>query len=220
MLNIKKFVFNPFQINTYIISNSLTNQAFIIDAGNYTDNENALLLNYIEKEKLKIEGILITHGHIDHILGLNFIQNKITQKIYLNFADRTLYDAVDEYADMFELVTTKPPKPVYNLNDFNSIFLGDEECLIKHTPGHSPGGSVFIFPTHKCVFSGDTIFFESIGRTDLPGGNLLTLLNSIQDEILSLPRDFELFPGHGDKTTVGYERLNNPFLEDYKLKFY
>jgi glyoxylase-like metal-dependent hydrolase (beta-lactamase superfamily II) len=212
MLEFKTFVFNPFQVNTYLIFDSNSSQGWLIDPGNISKKENNLLSDFIETKGISISKVINTHGHIDHVFGFNYAKENFTSEIYFPFPDLPLLEHIERQADMVGIPINKIDNPKFDLHAFDQMTLGKDKVEIRKAPGHSPGGTLLIFHSDKKVISGDTIFYESIGRTDLWGGDFETLRDSIQNQIFSLPNDYEILPGHGPTTSVGYEKKNNPFL--------
>ena len=211
MLNIKSFTFNPFEENTYVISDN-TNECIIIDPGCYNKDEKLLLERYISSMKLKPVKILLTHAHIDHILGNNFITAKYNIPIQMSSIETTLLKAAAEYGKMWGIEAEPSPEPLLFVNEGIDVSFGKTTLTTLFTPGHSPGSFSYYHAESKNLFSGDVLFLNSIGRTDLPGGDYETLIRSIREKILSLEDDITVYPGHGLSTTIGEERRNNPFL--------
>ncbi|HOP64427.1 MAG TPA: MBL fold metallo-hydrolase [Spirochaetota bacterium] len=194
----------PFMVNSYLVVNG--KKAFIIDPGS---GINPILVK-IESEKLELEAIVATHGHIDHIDGVNTVKKKFKVPFYVNDMDTELIQTVQMQARMFGV-----PDPGEIIADRNLPSSGDIEIAgmklgLVHTPGHSKGSVSIIID--DVIFSGDTLFNFSIGRTDLPGGNYEELINSIRSKILILPDSTRVLSGHGPETTVGREKKMNPFL--------
>lgn len=212
MLEFKTFVFNPLQVNTYLIFDNQTKEGWLIDPGNNREKENVVLSNFIDINGITISKVLNTHGHIDHLFGLNYVRKNISEEIYFPFPDLVLLEHIERQSDMIGMPISKIEKPKHDLQSFEEIALGDSKVEIRKTPGHSPGGTVLVFHSDKKVITGDTLFHESIGRTDIWGGDFATLKKSIETQIFSLPDDYEILPGHGSTTIVGHEKKNNPFL--------
>lgn len=202
----------PFYKNGYVLGCEETRQGVIIDPGDEVD----LLLEVVQRHRLDIRHILVTHAHIDHVGGLSRAKAVLAAPLYLHRDDLPLYDAAQQQAALFGLTVQQPP-PVDTFYDVPSpIVFGNYTVQVLHTPGHSPGGvSLLVGRTGeraKKVFVGDTLFAGSIGRTDLPGGDYDTLIGSIRRVLFALPDDVEVFSGHGPKTMIGQERRTNPFL--------
>lgn len=214
MLQIKKFVFNPFFENTYLVWDDETKEASIIDPGCNEHVEHNFLKDFIRKENLNLVYTINTHCHIDHVLGNSFIKNEFGTKLLIPKEEMPLFDLMVEQANAFGINYTSSPAPDEYISEENKIMLGNKEGRFLFTPGHSPGGYCLYFEEDKVCFSGDVLFHESIGRTDLWGGNYETLINSIKTKLFTLPDDVRLFPGHESETTVGYEKSNNPFIKD------
>ena len=194
----------PFMVNSYLVIND--KKGFIIDPGSGAGP----FLKKIESDKIELEAIIATHGHIDHIDGVNIIKKKFNASFYVNDLDSDLISSVQTQARMFGV-----PDPGRIMGDRNLPLSGDMKLAgltlqFLHTPGHSKG-SVSI-KIDNILFSGDTLFNFSIGRTDLPGGNYEELISSIKKKILILPDDTQVLSGHGPETTVGKEKKMNPFL--------
>jgi len=158
----------------------------------------------------RISAIWLTHAHLDHILGVSEIHAATGAPIWLHPGDRMLYDQLPQQGLWMELRLTRPPPPTHELAHGQRLRVGGSELEVRHVPGHSPGHVCFVAP--GAVISGDVLFEGSIGRVDLPGGDFDTLLASIRRELLSLPDETIVYPGHGAATTIGRERRTNPFL--------
>jgi hydroxyacylglutathione hydrolase len=210
-MNIKIFTLNPFRENTYLLYDE-TRECVIIDAGCYGKSEEKEINDFIDKNKLSPVKLINTHGHIDHILGLNYLKKTYNISFEANIGDEYLYKNSKEHGFLFGLDTENAPAIDKYLNDKDVIKFGDSELNVIAVPGHSPGHLAFYAKSIKSLFSGDTLFRESIGRTDLPGGDLDIILNSIKTKLLTLDDDVKVYPGHGPDTTIGYEKLSNPFL--------
>jgi glyoxylase-like metal-dependent hydrolase (beta-lactamase superfamily II) len=210
MKHLKVFTFNAFQENTYVLWNA-KKEAIIVDPGNSNSIENQELTDFIESEGLTPIELLLTHSHIDHVLGVNYIYQtyKLTPRLFLE--DAFTYSLAQKSADMYQIPYTAGPQPNY-FDTLNGFDYGDLQIKVRFVPGHAKGHVIFINEAENFAIVGDTIFRGSIGRTDLPGGNHDELLEKIQSEIFTLHPDMELHPGHGPHTTVQYEKDNNPFF--------
>ncbi len=213
MLYLKSFCFNPFQQNTYLVYTD-SGSAWIIDPGNYSSSENEELKNFIENKKLKLQRLLLTHAHIDHVLGNQFIFDHFGLLPEMHQEDLFFIERMPQSAAMYGISCEPSPLPVKYLNEKDTLLLDDYNFEILHTPGHSPGSISFYNQPNKLLIAGDVLFKGSIGRTDLPKGDHETLLKSIDEKILVLGDDIKVYSGHGEPTTTGFEKLHNPFLRD------
>jgi len=211
MITIKRFVFNPFQENTYLLYDQ-TKEAVLIDAGCYAQAERDKLSNFLKDNNLTLKRLLNTHSHIDHILGNQFITNNYNLVLESHKEDEFLIERAKDQATTFGITIDTTPKPKKYLNEEDQIKFGNSVLDIIHTPGHSPGSLVFYNKKEKFMIAGDVLFNQSIGRTDLPGGDYDTLINSIKTKLFPLGDDMEVYSGHGANTTIGQERISNPFL--------
>lgn len=209
-MKLHSFTFNPFSENTYIIEAG-NGDCAIVDPGNSNSAENAQLLEAIESTGLKPVMLLNTHAHIDHVFGNHWVKDRWDIALHLHKLDLPLLDRSVEMAKLWGLNYTPSPSPDAWLEP-GTITLGGEELEIRFVPGHAPGHVVFISHADKWIVAGDTLFNESIGRTDLPGGHHQTLLDSIQKELFTLPDDYTVWPGHGPETRIGHEKKFNPYL--------
>ena len=212
MLKLKKFIFNTFQENTYLLWNETTNDAVIIDPGVLTGTEENQLAEVIRSEKLNIKYLLNTHCHLDHIFGNAFVKKNYRCEFIAPEKDTPLLKELTEHAEMFGIKAKPSPEPDKYLREDLVLLLGDIKIKSVFTPGHTPGEFCFYFESENICISGDVLFKEGIGRTDLWGGNYQTLITSIKEKLFTLPDDVIVYPGHGEKTTIGYEKLHNPFL--------
>ncbi|MBI2281600.1 MAG: MBL fold metallo-hydrolase [Bacteroidetes bacterium] len=211
MIKIQTFVFNGFQENTYLLYDE-TNEAVIIDPGCYSSSEQTELIDFVTKNNLNVLKLLNTHCHIDHVLGNNFVCKKFNADLYIHELDLATLHATTEYGHLYGFNVDKSPEPTHFLNDGDKITFGNSTLDVLFTPGHAPGHVVFVNHEQKFVINGDVLFKGSIGRTDLPGGNHNTLIDSIKTKMFALPDDFIVHTGHGPTTTIGYEKKYNPFL--------
>jgi glyoxylase-like metal-dependent hydrolase (beta-lactamase superfamily II) len=211
MLKLKSFAFNPFQENTYLIWDS-NKIAAIIDPGNSNNDENQMIRDFISENGLKLERLLLTHAHIDHILGCRFIFDEYKLLPEVHKDDLYFIDVMGKTADMYGVPYDQCPKPEKFLEDKQVIELGELKFKCIFTPGHSPGSISFYFEKEKVLIAGDVLFYRSIGRTDLPRGDHSALIYSIETKLLTLGDDIKVYSGHGPSTSIGFEKMNNPFL--------
>lgn len=212
MIKVDVLPINPWQENTYILSDE-TKECVVIDPGCLSTEERKYVADFIESKQLKPVRLLQTHLHLDHVFGSAFIAETYNLGLEAHEGDEFLIDQTVSYAQQFGMEVDKNPPPISNyLNEGDTISFGQSELKVIHVPGHSPGGVVFYCEADKIAIVGDAIFKESIGRTDLPGGDFDTLINGLKSKILVLDDDVELFPGHGPSSKVGHERQSNPFL--------
>lgn len=195
-----------FAENCYLVADRRTGEAVIIDPG----EEPAMFLAELDTRAWSLKAIWLTHAHIDHILGVGPVHAATGAPIYLHPLDRPIYDALPQYGGWVGMQLEKPPAPDRELVAGQVLKVGGFEFTVRFTPGHSPGSVSFV--GDGIVFGGDVLFNGSVGRTDLPGGDAATLMASIQAELLSLPDSTVVHSGHGPDTTIGVERLTNPFL--------
>jgi len=211
MLQHTSFVFNLFGENTYVIYLE-TGEAAIIDPGNSDAAENRKLADFISNNGLKPVLLLNTHAHIDHVLGNDFVHRQYGLSPYLHKSDLQILEALVFSSNFYGVNATASPKPEAYLEEGDIIKLGNEELQVIFAPGHSPGSICFYSAKHQKLWGGDVLFRESIGRTDLPGGDFDTLANHIQNKLFKLPDDVVVYSGHGIPTTIGHEKKHNPFV--------
>jgi hydroxyacylglutathione hydrolase len=212
MISIEKFIFNDFQVNTFILADE-TKECLIIDPGCFAAEEKNELKRYIDKKKLKPLKIVNTHCHVDHILGNAFISESFNITVAAHKDDQHLLDDALEYGQFFGFIIDSPPPIDEYVEDNSIIKFGRSELRIIHVPGHSRGSVALYSADQKFIIIGDVLFNGSIGRTDLPGGNFDSLIDSIKTKILILPCDVTVYPGHGPFTTIKHEIDTNPFLK-------
>lgn len=208
-IEIVSFLLGPINNNTFLVTDPTCNEAIVIDPS----FDIQPLIDYTRHREIIIKSILITHAHFDHIAGVNPLLAALPARpqLVLHKADLFLWKDRGEARQCgFQLDPL--PNPGHFILDGEILTIGSFEVVVHHTPGHSPGHVVFAIPQSNVIFVGDVIFAGNIGRTDLTGGNLDELLNSIRKTILSCPDETRLLPGHGPETSVGIERFNNQFL--------
>jgi hydroxyacylglutathione hydrolase len=192
--------------NCYLIADRSTGEAVIIDPG----EEAAMFLAELDTRGWALKGIWLTHAHVDHIMGVGAVRRATGAPIHLHPLDRPIYDALPQYGAWLGMKLDPPPEPDVELRPGTQVRVGRRAFDVRFTPGHSPGSVSFV--GQGMVFGGDVLFNGSIGRTDLPGGDLQTLMSTLQTQFLSLPDSTVVHSGHGPDTTIGVERLTNPFL--------
>jgi hydroxyacylglutathione hydrolase len=214
MLSVKTFTFNPVEENTYILYNEL-NECCIIDPGCYFPEERDELKTFIEKTGLKPVLLLNTHCHLDHVFGNKFIHDTWGLTLHIHENEKPLLDLAEASGQMWQMPFENYKGPFIFLKEGEKIKFGNDELKIRFTPGHSPGSIIFYNEPGGFVIGGDVLFNMSIGRTDLPGGDYDTLINSIQTQLFTLPDETKVYSGHGPMTTIGFEKMNNPFIKLY-----
>lgn len=213
-MDIQVFTFNPIQENTYLLSDG-QGHALVVDPGNSTAGEHRRLQQAIDSAGLQLEGILCTHLHFDHILGIPFLQRQYRCDFHAHRQDESWLHNISGIAAAFGLqVPDMELRLEKTLKDGDHITLGDIDLEVLFTPGHSAGGLCFYAAREQALFCGDTLFAGSIGRTDLPGGDYATLIGSIRDKLLCLPDETVVYPGHGPVSSIGEEKQMNPFIQD------
>ena len=210
MIQIKSFTFNDFQENTYIISRN--NQCVIIDPGNYYDNENIEIKNFIDSKNFIVNCILLTHCHIDHILGIKYLQDIFNVDVFIPSGEEEMYKSSENIAVLYGLNSYNHFEGVKLLGSENKLSFGDINFDVLNVPGHSQDHRAFLLKDEKACLSGDVLFKNSIGRTDLPGGDYDTLIKSIKNTLFLVGDDVAIYPGHGPLTLVKDEIEQNPFL--------
>ena len=208
----QSFTFNPVQENTYLLWDEQTLEAAIVDTGAWDRQEEQSLAGSIEALGLNLKYALQTHAHFDHTFGLPFVHRTYGLKPVFHKDEVDIYRQMPSMAARFGLNMGGGMPPIGQLlSDGDELLLGTTVIRLIHTPGHTSGSSAFYIPEAGLLFSGDTLFQQSIGRTDLPGGSYEDELDSIKNKLFCLPDDTKVLPGHGPSTTIGWEKQNNPY---------
>ena len=210
MISVQSFTFNAFQENTYVLSNE-KKEAIIIDPGCYSSLEYQTLKNYIIENELTPLKLLNTHCHLDHVFGNRIVAADFGLEPYIHKNEAAVLEVASKSASMYGLQFDPYSGPLHFLEPGGTLHFGDASIAILFCPGHSPGSLCFHCPAEGFVIGGDVLFYESIGRSDLPGGDGAQLLRSIKDQLFVLADDTTVYPGHGPATTIGHEKQNNPF---------
>lgn len=212
-MKLVKFGFSLFGINTYVVVDEATKKCAVVDPGMIEPEEENALVNYIERHGLTVTHVINTHLHVDHAVGDKFVADKFKVPVLGHKSDETLGTRMQQQAMMFGMQEKLDAVSLTSyLEDGDKVKVGDGELDVLHVPGHSPGSIALYDPEGKYVIVGDALFDGSIGRTDLPGGDFGTLINSIKSKLLTLPDDTTVYPGHGPATTIGKEKNYNPYL--------
>lgn len=214
MLNITRFIFNNFGENTFLAVDEATGEAAVIDPGMLSEREKEAFSRYIEDNHVKLTQIILTHAHLDHCFGANYVRTKYGIPVKAHAADEPLAKVLHLQTRSFGMQQAVSEGVEFDvrLKENDIISIGESRLRVIHVPGHSPGGIALYDERDGLAFVGDSIFAGSIGRTDLEGGDYKTLIDSLKTKILTLPYKTVLIPGHGEATTVASEKKTNPFL--------
>ena len=213
MLEVKSFVFSPIQENTYLLYNE-RNHGLVVDPGCYFGQEREELKSFIEKYSILPKYLLNTHCHLDHVFGNAFVHQTWKLELHLHELEKPLLDYAPTSGIKWGLPFENYKGKLNYIREGDQIRLDEDVLDVIFAPGHSPGHVCFYNKAQGFVIGGDVLFRQSIGRTDLPGGSLDVLLESIRTKLFTLPDETVVYPGHGPSTTIGYEKRNNPFLRD------
>ncbi|MEG1763025.1 MAG: MBL fold metallo-hydrolase [Bacteroidales bacterium] len=211
MIKIKALPYNALEVNTYIVSDE-TLECVIIDPACEYESELKALLAYIDENQLKPVHILITHPHIDHILSTEKLCTQYHLPLEMHIDGKAILEDAPLHASVFGFHLNALPKEYLYIGDKDKIQFGHSELEARYVPGHCDGSLCFVAHADKTVFSGDVLFYGSIGRSDLPTGDYDQLKKSIHEQLFTLADDFTVRPGHGGRTTIEHERKHNPFL--------
>ena len=213
MAEVIKLTFNPFQENTYIVYDD-TKECVIFDPGCFEEHEKRELSRTIEERELKPVRLINTHCHLDHVFGNRYVADTYQLPLEIHAFELPVLQSVPQVCQMYGLpLPEESPTPSQFLKEGTTLQFGETQLELLFTPGHSPGSLSFYCAADQFLIAGDVLFYGSIGRTDLPGGDYNTLIASIKNELLTLGDDITVYPGHGPATRTGYERRNNPFLQ-------
>ena len=213
-MKIEKMTFNGFQENTYILYDH-TNECVIVDPGCYTNTEEQQLFSFIDENNLTPVAIFNTHNHIDHVFGITAVRTNYNIPFYCHKGEVEGLQQVPNYAPMYGLQVATIEQPEFFIEEGKSLHFGETELEVLFTPGHSIASVCFYHQPSNQLIAGDVLFQNSIGRFDLPGGNYETLMQSIKNKLMVLPDETITYPGHGEHTTIGEERRNNPFILEW-----
>jgi len=206
---LETFPVGPLQCNCSIVADETTREAIVIDPG----DEIIYILQRLAAQQLTLKQIIVTHAHIDHVGGAAKLKRATGAPVFLNQNDLSLLDMLDQQANWIGIDSVDKVAVDASADDLATIGLSSIPALILHTPGHTPGSICLLLPAEQLLFSGDTLFAGTIGRTDLPGGDSRTIIQSLRERLLPLPDAIRVIPGHGPSTTIGAERETNPFLK-------
>lgn len=209
--NISRLIFNSFGVNTYILKDD-TGKCLIVDPACQFATEETELMQFINSNSLTPVGMVNTHFHVDHIIGNTFVCNAFNLKPCCHKSSKIFWVTAAEYGAAFGMKIDDLIVPVDFVEEGDIITFGNGSVEVLYTPGHADGSICLVNHAERYVVAGDVLFRESIGRTDLPTGNYNTLYKSITTKLFTLPDDYTVYPGHGPETTIGFEKINNPFL--------
>lgn len=205
---INTYVAGPVQANNYLVVDEVSKEAILIDCSDYVPQ----IIDYVKENGLNVKYILLTHGHFDHVLGINRMNEVLGAKVYVHEGDKEQVVNTRAVMTMFGLPTegVENPKITATLSDAGELTLGNQVIKVIETPGHTPGGVCYLIG--DCLFSGDTLFHGTIGRTDLPGGSFQQIKHSVKDVLFALDENIKVYPGHGEPTSIGYEKKFNDIV--------
>jgi len=212
MISIQQFTFNPYQENTYVLFDE-TNDCVIIDPGMYDSGEQNEFVKWIKEKGLNPVLLLNTHCHLDHVFGNKFVFDNWSLKPQFHRGELPVLQSIPGYAPQMGLRYELSPEPEIYLEETGTVTFGQSTLELIFAPGHSPAHLCFYAREDDFLIGGDVLFHNSIGRTDLPGGNHEQLLTNIREKLFVLPDSVKVYPGHGPFTIIGYEKQNNPFLK-------
>ncbi|HKJ05560.1 MAG TPA: MBL fold metallo-hydrolase [Geopsychrobacteraceae bacterium] len=204
---LETLVVGPLQVNCYLVGCETTKEAAVIDPG----ADVPMILAALTQNGLTLKKIINTHGHFDHVGGNRELRETTGAELLIHIDDQPLLQLASQHAASYGLQTENSPAPTGNLGDGDTVSVGELQLKVLHTPGHSPGGISLLCGDH--LFSGDTLFAGSVGRSDLPGADHQTLINSIKTQLAGLPETTIVHPGHGPDSQIGIEKRSNPFLQ-------
>ncbi len=202
-MDIITYITGPIDANNYLVFDESTKEAVLIDCSDYRED----IINEVKQNDLNVKYILLTHGHFDHILGVNRMKNALNTKVGIHKNDVILLEHTPQMCTMFGLPPEEPQIPDFTFDDNTELTVGSSKIQIFNTPGHTEGGVSYLIDDK--LFCGDTLFKGSYGRTDLPGGNFKDIVKSIKDTLFKLNDNINVYPGHGESTTIGYEKKYN-----------
>jgi hydroxyacylglutathione hydrolase len=211
MINIKQFTFNAYQENTYLLFDE-TGECVIIDPGMYDGAEQNEVIQFIKSAGLTPVRLLNTHCHLDHVFGNKSVFDNWGLKPEFHKGELAILQAIPGYAPQMGMSYELSPEPDTFLEESGEITFGNSSLQLIFAPGHSPAHLCFYSEEDNFLIGGDVLFYNSIGRTDLPGGNHEQLIKNIKENLFTLPDETKVFPGHGKSTTIGFEKKHNPFL--------
>jgi glyoxylase-like metal-dependent hydrolase (beta-lactamase superfamily II) len=214
MLTVKAFSFNPVEENTYVLYNE-KRECCIIDPGFYFPEEKEEFKGFIGETNLRPILLLNTHCHLDHVFGNKFVHDTWGLLLHIHEKEKQMLELAPASGEMWQLPFENYEGELIFLRENSRIEIGNDELEVRFAPGHSPGHVCFYDEADGFAISGDVLFSGSIGRTDLPGGDFHTLITSIQTQLFTLPDDTKIYCGHGPMTTIGFEKMNNPFVKLY-----
>jgi glyoxylase-like metal-dependent hydrolase (beta-lactamase superfamily II) len=212
MLEIKSFTFNPFMEKTYLLIDEKSRETAVIDAGMNSKNENEILEEYIQRNNILLKHHILTHAHVDHVLGSEFILKKYGLYPEMHKDGLPILKQTGHFVEVYGLSPVQTILPKSFLKEGDKVNLGKSELQILHTPGHADGSICIVSDKDRFIITGDVLFKDSIGRTDLPTGDFDLLMHSIKKKLFILGNDYRVYPGHGGHTNIGYEKSNNPFV--------
>jgi glyoxylase-like metal-dependent hydrolase (beta-lactamase superfamily II) len=210
-MKIEKFTFGPFQENTFVLHDE-TKECVIVDPGCYGASEQIKLSSFISKNNLTPVLLLNTHCHVDHVAGNKYIFDTYGLKPLIHLLDLPVLNMQEQVSEMYNLPFEKSPEPDKFIDEGDKILFGNSELEVFFTPGHCPGHVTFFHKKTNSAISGDVLFYNSIGRTDLPGGDHDVLILSIKTKLFPLGDSVRIYSGHGPETTIGHEKQTNPYL--------
>lgn len=216
MLNVKYFFCNPYRERAYVAWDS-NNQGVIVDPG-FWEGEIQGLYDFLDQNRIIPKAILLTHTHFDHVYGVADIKRRFDIPIYIGKEEKTVKDGMKMFSELFSMPVPDMDWDTEYVSEGDIIPVGEASYEVIHTPGHSYGSVCYLDRKHKQMFTGDTLFAGSIGRTDLPWSDYDVEIVSIMEKIIWLDGDIEIHPGHGGSSSIGYERTHNPFLQPFNEK--